>query len=316
MMGHPVRAGARSTATSRWISASSPTPRTAPGWSSTATRTTRRRPTSARARRATSSPRVQPRLARDDDPRRRGVLRLRHRSRSRHAHPARRREPAHRRRADVLEGLRHGRPAHRLRRRPRRHDQEDARLGRRHAARARSTCSRLHAGTRRRRAGRERSSRPSARATPTSRDFTMKWFADRGMKPTDSQANFMFVNIGRPVKELPRRLPRQGRPRRARLPAVREDALPHLVRHDGRDEEGRRGVRRSAREEGRARRRASTRHTSFRVQPPHRASRISDGISWSMAAVPSSRIAKPVADDESAARSARGGSGPGPRAAP
>ena len=32
------------------------------------------------------------------------------------------------------------------------------------------------------------------------RDFTMKWFADRGMKPADSQANFMFVNIGRPVK--------------------------------------------------------------------------------------------------------------------
>jgi histidinol-phosphate aminotransferase len=34
------------------------------------------------------------------------------------------------------------------------------------------------------------------------RDFTMKWFADRRMKPTDSQANFMFVNIGRPVKEF------------------------------------------------------------------------------------------------------------------
>jgi histidinol-phosphate aminotransferase len=32
------------------------------------------------------------------------------------------------------------------------------------------------------------------------RDFTMKWFADRGMKPADSQANFMFVNIGRPVR--------------------------------------------------------------------------------------------------------------------
>jgi len=32
------------------------------------------------------------------------------------------------------------------------------------------------------------------------RDFTMKWFADRNMKPTDSQANFMFVNIGRPAK--------------------------------------------------------------------------------------------------------------------
>jgi histidinol-phosphate aminotransferase len=34
------------------------------------------------------------------------------------------------------------------------------------------------------------------------RDFTMKWFLDRGMKPTDSQANFMFVNIGRPAKEF------------------------------------------------------------------------------------------------------------------
>jgi len=34
------------------------------------------------------------------------------------------------------------------------------------------------------------------------RNFTMKWFADRGMKPTDSQANFMFVNIGRPAKEF------------------------------------------------------------------------------------------------------------------
>jgi histidinol-phosphate aminotransferase len=34
----------------------------------------------------------------------------------------------------------------------------------------------------------------------TVRDFTMKWFADRGMKPTDAQANFMFVDVGRPVK--------------------------------------------------------------------------------------------------------------------
>jgi histidinol-phosphate aminotransferase len=32
------------------------------------------------------------------------------------------------------------------------------------------------------------------------RDFTMKWFADRGMKPAESQANFMFVNVGRPIK--------------------------------------------------------------------------------------------------------------------
>jgi histidinol-phosphate aminotransferase len=34
------------------------------------------------------------------------------------------------------------------------------------------------------------------------RDFTMKWFADRGMKPADSQANFMFVNVGRPVRQF------------------------------------------------------------------------------------------------------------------
>ncbi len=32
------------------------------------------------------------------------------------------------------------------------------------------------------------------------RDFTKQWFAERGMTPTDSQTNFMFVNIGRPVK--------------------------------------------------------------------------------------------------------------------
>ena len=48
----------RSTPTSRSISTRSPTPRRAPGWSSTAIRTTRRRPTSARARRASSSRKV------------------------------------------------------------------------------------------------------------------------------------------------------------------------------------------------------------------------------------------------------------------
>jgi len=34
------------------------------------------------------------------------------------------------------------------------------------------------------------------------RELAMKWFSDRGMKPTDSQANFMFVNIGRPAKDF------------------------------------------------------------------------------------------------------------------
>ena len=31
------------------------------------------------------------------------------------------------------------------------------------------------------------------------RNLTMKWFTDRGMKPTESQANFVFINIGRPA---------------------------------------------------------------------------------------------------------------------
>jgi len=34
------------------------------------------------------------------------------------------------------------------------------------------------------------------------RDFTMNWFATRGMKPAASQANFMFVQLGRPAKEF------------------------------------------------------------------------------------------------------------------
>ncbi len=34
------------------------------------------------------------------------------------------------------------------------------------------------------------------------RDMVAKFFKDRGMKPTDGQANFMFVNIGRPAKEF------------------------------------------------------------------------------------------------------------------
>jgi len=32
------------------------------------------------------------------------------------------------------------------------------------------------------------------------RDFATRWFAERGMKTTDSQANFLFVDIGRPAK--------------------------------------------------------------------------------------------------------------------
>jgi histidinol-phosphate aminotransferase len=34
------------------------------------------------------------------------------------------------------------------------------------------------------------------------RDFATKWFKEHGMKPTDCQANFMFVDIGMPAKEF------------------------------------------------------------------------------------------------------------------
>ena len=34
------------------------------------------------------------------------------------------------------------------------------------------------------------------------RSFTQKWFADRGYQPTDSQSNFMFINIKRPARDF------------------------------------------------------------------------------------------------------------------
>ena len=42
------------------------------------------------------------------------------------------------------------------------------------------------------------------------RELTMKWFADHGMKPTDSQANFVLVNIGRPAKAFREACAKQG----------------------------------------------------------------------------------------------------------
>jgi histidinol-phosphate aminotransferase len=34
------------------------------------------------------------------------------------------------------------------------------------------------------------------------RNFTQKWFAGHGYTPTDSQTNFMFINIKRPAREF------------------------------------------------------------------------------------------------------------------
>ena len=41
-----------------------------------------------------------------------------------------------------------------------------------------------------------------AKRNNEARSYTMKWFADRGFKPTDSQTNFLFVNVKRPAKEF------------------------------------------------------------------------------------------------------------------
>ncbi len=41
-----------------------------------------------------------------------------------------------------------------------------------------------------------------AKRNNDARAYTMKWFADRGFKPTDSQTNFLFVNVKRPAREF------------------------------------------------------------------------------------------------------------------
>jgi histidinol-phosphate aminotransferase len=41
-----------------------------------------------------------------------------------------------------------------------------------------------------------------AKRNNEARAFTMKWFDDHGFKPTDSQTNFLFVNVKRPAKEF------------------------------------------------------------------------------------------------------------------
>lgn len=41
-----------------------------------------------------------------------------------------------------------------------------------------------------------------ARRNTEARTFTVNWFKNAGFTPTDSQCNFIFVNIGRPAKEF------------------------------------------------------------------------------------------------------------------
>ena len=78
------------------------------------------------------------------------------------------------------------------------------------------------------------------------RSFTQKWFADRGYTPTDSQTNFMFVNIKRPAREFREACLKEGVLVGRDFPPYENSHVPHLGRHHGRDAEGRAGVRAGA----------------------------------------------------------------------
>ena len=128
---------------------------------------------------------------------RRGLSRLRDRSAPQDADPDGARDAERARCADVLEGLRDGRPARRLRDRAGRHDQEAARAGVRCRAR---TCSAW------RRRWPRSPTRPvfeqEAQRNTAARQFTLDWFTKNGYKSTDSQCNFIFVDVKRPAKEF------------------------------------------------------------------------------------------------------------------
>lgn len=48
------------------------------------------------------------------------------------------------------------------------------------------------------------------RRNEAARNFTQKWFAERGCSPTDSQTNFMFINVKRPAREFREACLKQG----------------------------------------------------------------------------------------------------------
>ena len=74
------------------------------------------------------------------------------------------------------------------------------------------------------------------------REFTINAFKDMGYEASDSQTNFLFVNIRRPAAEFRDAAPRPGRHGGARLPADGADPLAYLARHDGRDAARRRDL--------------------------------------------------------------------------
>ena len=196
----------------------------APASSSSTTRTTRRRRCTARKAVTDFVERVRADLAGHGHPDRRGVSRVRDRPGVPDGDSAGARDAERLRRAHVLEGVRHGRHAHRLRDRQAGHGQaagaaEDAvQHQRRSASPPRSRRSTIRS-----------TSRPSARATPRcarSRSRRSRsWAASRATRRATSSS---WTSAGpRPRSATP--APQQGVMRRPRLPAVREDARAHLA---------------------------------------------------------------------------------------
>ena len=110
------------------------------------------------------------------------------------------------------------------------------------------------------------------------RSFTQKWFADRGYTPTDSQTNFMFVDIKRPAQEFREACVKEGVLVGRDFPPYEKTHVPDLGRHDGRDAEGGASVRTGAGTAGQGGGRRSRPKTSPATAGSPRAPAIDAGL--------------------------------------
>ena len=90
-----------------------------------------------------------------------------------------------------------------------------------------------------RRAERSEAHRGRARAQHRSARVHGQGVRGAGRKPTDSQGNFIFVDIGRPAREFRDACAKSGVMVGRDFPPFEKTHVPHLDRHDGRDAEGR-----------------------------------------------------------------------------
>ena len=169
-----------------------------PGWCSSATRTTRPPRSTASSRSPSFVEKRAVAFAGHGHPHRRGVSRVRDGPVLRDRGAARARDAERAGLADLLEGLRHGRPARRLRHRPAR-DDEETRCAEDAVQRQRA----VDRGRRwRRSAILDAHARRSAPATPRCERSPSRRSTALGCQPTDSHANFLFVDIRRPAKDF------------------------------------------------------------------------------------------------------------------